>query len=168
MPASRHRGTPWYSSLTIDVLLRVFNNSIFHPFVASLIPLCLRAAEIPYSAPAFKNTVYWAIFVCIIHVLLPFNERIAYGKPRKVDFDEEVIVITGGASGLGRCLAEIYMLKGATVAVLDVQSAKGGNAVEGVAYYECDIGSPALVKEAWAKITEEVRTRFCSTWTDLG
>jgi hypothetical protein len=155
MPPSRTVGQAWYSSLTIDVFIKILNNSIFHPFVASLIPLCLRAGEVPYSAPVFRNTVYWAILMCVISILLPFNERLAYGKPRKIDHEEEVIVITGGSSGLGNCLAELYAMKGASVAVLDIKLVGDGQAVEGVKYYTCDIGDEASVARAWAEIVKE-------------
>lgn len=157
MPASRPTDQPWYHSLTLDLLLRVLNNSIFHPFVASLLPLCLRAAETPYSEPAFKNTVYWAIFICILHALAPLNERLAYGAPRAVENEEEVVVITGGASGLGKCLAETYALKGVDVVVLDVTNPKAAGVAEGVKYFQCDIGDRGVVKGVWGKITKEVR-----------
>jgi hypothetical protein len=152
MPATRSPSQSWYASLSIDLFLRVLNNSIFHPFVASLIPLCLRAGEVPYSAPVFKNTVCWAIFVCIVHILLPINERIAYGKPRELD-DEEVVVITGGACGLGKCIAELYALKGGTVAVIDVEAE---DRIEGVNYYTCDVGDAGAVNSVWERITKEV------------
>ena len=156
MPASRPPGTPWHASLNVDLFLTILRNSIFHPFVASLLPLCLRAAEVPYSAPAFRNTVYWAIFVCLCHILAPINQRIAFGKPRKVDWEQEVVVITGGARGLGRCVAEIYALRGATVGVLDVETVDGGREVEGVRYWTCDIGDVEAVERVWREIEKEV------------
>ena len=65
-------------------------------------------------------------------------------------------MITGGASGLGRCLAEIYALRGSAVAVIDIQDAEAGDSIEGVKYYQCDVGDVPAVEKAWAKITEEV------------
>ena len=156
MPASRPPGTPWHASLNIDLFLTILRNSIFHPFVASLLPLCLRAAEVPYSAPAFRNAVYWAIFICVCHILAPINQRIAFGKRRKVDWEQEVVVITGGARGLGRCLAEIYALRGATVGVLDVERVDESWGVEGVRYWECDVGDVDAVGRVWAEIEKEV------------
>lgn len=156
MPATRPRHKPWYSDLTIDLLIKILNNSIFHPFVASLIPLCLRAAEVPYSADAFRYSVYYAIFICILSILGPINERIAYGPSRKVDWEEEVIVITGGASGLGRCLSEVYAMRGATVAVIDITQVKVGDRVENVFYWQCDVGDMAAVARTWKEIAATV------------
>ena len=75
-----------------------------------------------------------------------------------MDLNEEVIVITGGASGLGRCLVEIYALRGATVVVIDIKSTKEEE-VEGAYYYNCDIGDGEAVKKTWAKIKEDVSCR---------
>lgn len=69
-----------------------------------------------------------------------------------------MIVITGGASGLGRCMAEIWALKGATVAVLDIKHGGGEAVVEGANYYQCDISDERAVEKCWAQITDEVRT----------
>ena len=66
-------------------------------------------------------------------------------------------MITGGASGLGRCLAEIYALRGSTVAVIDIQDAEGSNHIENVRYYQCDVGDMSAVANTWGQITEEVR-----------
>lgn len=153
MPVTRRPDQPWYHSLTIDLLIRILNNSIFHPFVAALIPLTLCAGGIAYWSNEVKNTIYWAIFICILHALAPLNERLAYGKPRHVEEEEEVIVVTGGGSGLGKCLVETYAMKGGTVAVLDVQVS---NKVESARYFKCDVSDPIAVETAWAMIKKEL------------
>ena len=134
--------TPWHAHLTIDLLAKVLQRSIFHPFIAWLIPLCQRAVATPYSHPAIRLTMAWAVVVCLFWVLAAVDRRVAYGLPRRVRFSEsdhagadgdvdaddeedededEVVVITGGASGVGRLIAEVYGLRGVGVAVLDVR-----------------------------------------------
>ncbi|RQM05409.1 hypothetical protein DH86_00001941, partial [Scytalidium sp. 3C] len=68
-----------------------------------------------------------------------------------VDLSEEVIVITGGASGLGLLIAEVYGMRGATVAVLDVRGLESGEA-RGVTAYKCDVGN----KEQVARVATEI------------
>ena len=105
------------------------------------------------------NTIIWANLISLITlVLLPLSNKLAYGPPRDIDHEEEVIVITGGASGLGRCLAEIWALKGTAVAVLDITGADEGAAVEGVMYLQCDIRDRRRVEECWALVKEELGT----------
>ena len=102
----------WYQYLTIDLVASVLNRSIFHPFIAWLIPLCLRAVTTPYEAPEFIASCVWASLVTFSLILGAVNKRIAYGLPRDVDWDDEVVVITGGANGLGKILAETYGMRG--------------------------------------------------------
>lgn len=147
---------PWHQHLTIDLLLRVANNTFLHPFVAWMIPLCVRARALPYTAKSFQLSVAYAALLTILYFLSMLNYRIAYGKPRKVDLSEEVIVITGGASGLGLLIAEVYGMRGASVAVLDVREVEKEE-VGAVEYYKCDVGnreelaivSKRIEKDVW-------------------
>jgi NAD(P)-dependent dehydrogenase (short-subunit alcohol dehydrogenase family) len=66
-----------------------------------------------------------------------------------------VIVITGGASGLGLLIAEVYGMRGATVAVLDVKELESGEA-RGVTAYKCDVGDREQVAKAAVEIERDV------------
>lgn len=81
--------------------------------------------------------------------------------PRQVDWDEEVVVITGGASGLGRVLAQTFGMRGASVAVLDVVKPREGEreGLDGVQFYECDVGDVKAVKGARGRIEKDVCSR---------
>ena len=41
-----------------------------------------------------------------------------------MDFKDKVVVITGGAQGIGRCIAEEFLKAGAAVCVIDKQQGK--------------------------------------------
>jgi len=86
-----------------------------------------------------------------LYFLNVLNRQIAYSKARKVDLSEEVIVITGGASGLGLLIAEVYGMRGATVAILDVKELESGEA-RGVTAYKCDVSD----KEQLAHVAIEI------------
>ena len=148
---------PWHTYLTIDLIAHILNRSIFHPYIAWLVPLCLRAVATRYDAPEFTAACVWASLVTALAVLGVFDKRIAYGLPREVDWDEEVVVITGGANGLGKILAEVYGMRGASVAVLDVEKPeKESEGLAGVQYYMCDVGNAAEVEKAKARIEKDV------------
>ncbi|KAL2055200.1 hypothetical protein ABVK25_004538 [Lepraria finkii] len=159
---------PWHAHLTLDLLLRVLSNTLFHPFISALLPLCLRALAAPYTSPSFITTSAFAICVSLYWILEPMNRRIAYGGPRKINWEDEVVVITGGLGGLGGCLAEIFALRGVEVAVLDIavartketkkdgQDVSDGEEKEGVRYYCCDVGDHEEVKTVWARVTEDL------------
>lgn len=95
--------------------------------------------------------IAWATIITLFWMANVINQRIAHGIPREVDLSEEVIVITGGASGLGLLIAEVYGMRGATVAVLDVNEMENTEA-RGVTYYKCDVGN----KEEVAKVALEI------------
>ena len=73
------------------------------------------------------------------------------------------MVVTGGAGGLGECVAEIFALRGVAVAVLDVVGVgvgigRDGEEREGVRYYRCDVGDYGQVERVWGRVVREVGT----------
>ncbi|KAL5089739.1 hypothetical protein Trisim1_005134 [Trichoderma cf. simile WF8] len=141
----------WFAPLSVDLILKVLNVTIFHPFICWLIPLCLRAQTTKWEAPPMVGAIAWAIFISAMWIASAVNQRIANGAPREVDLGEEVIVVTGGASGLGMLVAEVYGMRGASVAVLDVNEMENGEA-RGVTFYKCDVSD----KEQVAKVAVEI------------
>lgn len=69
------------------------------------------------------------------------------------------MVITGGSKGLGCCLAEIYAMKGAGVAVLEKHGGKGNEEEDGIKRYKCDVGVRQEVEQLWKRVVEEVSHR---------
>lgn len=68
-------------------------------------------------------------------------------------------MITGGASGLGLLIAEVYGMRGASVAVLDVRELENQEA-RGVEFYRCDVGDRAQVASVAKQIEQDVRLLF--------
>jgi NADPH:quinone reductase-like Zn-dependent oxidoreductase len=145
----------WAQPLSIDLLLKVAKVTILHPFVAWMVPLALRAQAMGWHNPAMHYAITYASFLTLLFFLGVLNKQLAYSKPRVVDLGEEVIVITGGASGLGLLIAEVYGMRGATVAVLDIKELESGEA-RGVTAYKCDVGDKAQVAKVAAQIEKEV------------
>lgn len=87
------------------------------------------------------------------------SHKIAYGMHREVDLTEEVIVITGGAGGLGLLIAEVYGMRGATVAVLDIADLESTEA-RGITYYKCDVRDKAQIARVAAEIERDVCITF--------
>ncbi|CAK1357600.1 putative oxidoreductase [Cercospora beticola] len=144
----------WHHNITIDLFARVLSNSIFHPFVAWLIPLCLRSLQAPYESVEFITACAYAGLVTLLWMLSVINKRVAYGIRRTVDWDHEVVVITGGANGLGKIIAQTYGMRGASVAILDIaEPDKDIEDLGDVHFYKCDIGDANAV----AKIGEAIK-----------
>lgn len=158
LPKSAERpDEPWHHYLTIDVIWYVLGYTLFHPFVAWVVCLCLRAQYTPYEAPEMRIATAWAICMTAIGIVGIASDRIAFGAPREVDLAEEVIVITGGVEGLGGLLAETYGMRSANVAVLDVKEVDPEESEEkGVVYYQCDVSDAKQVEAAAAKIVQDL------------
>jgi hypothetical protein len=158
LPKSHNRpDEPWHHYLTIDVIWYVLGYTVFHPFVSWVVVLCLRAQYTPYSNPEMRIAIAWSILMSAIGIFNIISDRIAFGSPREVDLSEEVIVITGGADGLGGLLAETYGMRNANIAVLDIKDMDQDEAEEkGITYYKCDVGDAKQVEAAAAKIVKDV------------
>jgi hypothetical protein len=144
---------PWYSLLSVDLLVYCANRTVLQPFFAWMLPLSLRAVTIPYSHISFQLTTIYASVITLLWVLGSWNRTIAYGSPRKVG--DEIVLITGGANGLGKVIADFYSMKGSSVVVLDIEEPKNDEE-DGVEYYKCDVGNSIQVKAVCDKIIEEV------------
>jgi NAD(P)-dependent dehydrogenase (short-subunit alcohol dehydrogenase family) len=68
--------------------------------------------------------------------------------------DGRVAVVTGGARGIGRRIAEVLTEHGARVAVLDVNPSD----LDGVLAVECDVSDPAAVEAAFVEIEARLGT----------
>lgn len=162
MPASNYPRPPqrdsWFAPLSIDLFVKVLKVTFLHPFVCWMIPLCFRAQTVRWEAPRMIGSIAWASFITLVWMAGVVNQRVAHGLPREVDLSEEVIVITGGASGLGMLVAEVYGMRGATVAVLDVNDMENGEA-RGVTYYKCDVGDKNQIAKVAAEIEKDVSWR---------
>jgi hypothetical protein len=155
----------WYHYVTLDLLVLVLSRSVFHPFIAWLVPLCLRAVSMPTTAVEFRGACIYATIVTAAWLLSALNQRAAYGRPRTLEWDDEVVLVTGGARGLGAIIAQTYAMRGASVAVLDVLDPKTIAADgaqeeerENMKYYQCDIGDAETVE----RVRDQVQNDVCS------
>ena len=149
---------PWHAYITIDLLAHVLARSVFHPYIAWLVPLCLRSLSYSYSHPHFRYACVYATCISVLALLRILDKRLAWGPPRKLNWDEEVVVITGGSGGLGKVLAETYGMRGVSVAVLDIREPEDqSEALENVRFYKCDVSSIEDVQKAKLAIERDVR-----------
>jgi hypothetical protein len=153
-PPSPQRDS-WFAPVSVDLILKVLNVTFLHPFVAWMVPLCFRAETMDWDKKPMIISLIYATAVTVWWVLGQINQRLAFGTAREVDLGEEVIVITGGASGLGGLIAEVYGMRGATVAVLDVREPENPEA-KGVSFYKCDVTDKARIAEVAKEIEDDV------------
>lgn len=80
-----------------------------------------------------------------------------YGRSL-MELKNSVAVVTGGASGLGRATVELYVSKGAKVAIFDLDRTNGAALAEtlgeAVVYHHVDVSDENSVQEALDKVME--------------
>src|SRR5579863_7955226 len=67
-----------------------------------------------------------------------------------MNFSKTLAVITGGASGLGRAVAERVIAAGGKAAILDLQEAAGQTVAQqiGASFFKCDVAVESAVVAA--------------------
>ena len=167
MPPLTQDALPWYQFLSIDLFLRVAKATFLSPILCWLYPLALRAQAFHWRMAPLRYGVAFAITVDVFWLLSLLNAQARNGRftakkniEKSANNDEneyidDVVVVTGGSSGLGQIIAEIFALKGISVAILDVKKPQmEGNYA--MTYYECDVSDPKAVEKISAQITQDV------------
>ncbi|GKZ83189.1 hypothetical protein AnigIFM56816_008275 [Aspergillus niger] len=146
--------------ITLDLLLTTLTRTILHPIPSYILLLCLRAQATPYTSVPFLIAFAYAALLTLIYVLSTLNQQLAYEAPRTVDLSNEVVVVTGGASGLGLLIARIYALRGATVAVLDIRGIADEEVEEmGLGgSYVCDVSDRGVLEAVVGRVKKELGT----------
>ena len=158
MPLQSVHQSPWYKRLSIDLFLVGSNELGTCAFFAWILPLMVLAREASLADRLLLTTTAVATAISVVWILSVINRRLAYGPARNVQLSEEVVVVTGGASGLGLLLAETFGMRGATVAALDVKSSQGE--ARGVTFYKCDVSERHAVESVAERINKEVSRPF--------
>ncbi len=163
--AAANQAKPWYRYITLDMILLILANSIFHPWITMVFYLSLAAIH-KHREPMAFYTLYYTAALAVVELAAYADRRITYGRHRTVDWEKEVVVVTGGAAGLGRVLAEMLLRKGVKVAVLDV-SPPDAEAEESMERWDLlwetvDVGRDEDVARAVARVVDEVCLFPCS------
>ncbi|KAG6817868.1 hypothetical protein H0H87_001700 [Tephrocybe sp. NHM501043] len=82
------------------------------------------------------------------------NQRGLVFGPGRFDWGEQIVVITGGSSGVGELLANTLAVRNVNVVVLDIQPIVTEN--YNITYYKCDVSKWEEVEAVSKKIIEEI------------
>ena len=70
--------------------------------------------------------------------------------------ENKIVVVTGGASGIGKHVVEGLLRAGAKVAVFDVAVENGVQSSSGAHFFRVDITDPDSVEQAVSSVVEEL------------
>ncbi|KAK1976875.1 short chain dehydrogenase [Colletotrichum cereale] len=157
---------------TVDALLRLLRATAFHPVVSLLVPCGLvlsglEASPIELGADRastkwvgpLSGKMRWALW-CVAFAWVMWLNRLSNRRAlnpalkSKADFSREVVVVTGGSTGIGAKLVRKLEVAGATVVVLDV-APLSYNASPRTSHIQCDISSSEDVRAAAKAVQDQ-------------
>jgi len=151
--------TQVFDPLDIDLVVKVLGNILLSPFFAFWIPLFYKAQGAAWDSSIVKSAGAYFAFVAALALIRWSSVRWRNGgtwllMPPRLDWGEQIVVITGGSSGVGQLLAETFAVRNVTVVVLDVNPIITENS--NIAYYKCDVSKWEEVEAVSKKVIEEI------------
>jgi NAD(P)-dependent dehydrogenase (short-subunit alcohol dehydrogenase family) len=77
-----------------------------------------------------------------------------------LEFDGKVVLVTGGASGIGRCCGELFARQGARVMLSDRDAPRGEEAAEGLGGRGHFLHQDVRDETRWAEVVDEVMGQY--------
>lgn len=144
-----------WDQLDLDMFIKVASHTVFSPFFTFFIPFIYKSTGLPWSDPTLQAFSAWFALMALIWLcrFVARKWRNA-GTSGLLDWEEQVIVITGGSSGIGALLAETLAMRQCTVAVLDVKPTKSEH--DNINFYECDVSDWTQVSAVAKQIKKEL------------
>ncbi|ESK95152.1 retinal short-chain dehydrogenase reductase [Moniliophthora roreri MCA 2997] len=161
MEQSQHNAdpSPVFDSLDIDLVIKVLTHTAFSPFFIFFIPVfyVFQGAKITDRIVVLSSAYYVAL--CIFWLgkwcsRLWRNQGNLLFAPKRFDWGEQIVIITGGSSGIGELLANTLAVRNVTVVVLDIKPIVSEN--YNINFYKCDISKWEDVEAVSKKVIEEI------------
>ncbi|KFA70430.1 hypothetical protein S40285_00596 [Stachybotrys chlorohalonatus IBT 40285] len=156
-----HQGFLPREGFCADVVLKLLRRTALNP--AFLLPFLLLARftkqgqDLSVLHPIALKRIRALFYVAVARVVggwLSAKSRNNWVTD-KYDWTKEIVVVTGGAAGIGASIVKLFEEQGITVIVLDVQPLTFTPSSK-VHYYKCDLRSPENVSAVADKIRAEV------------
>ncbi|KZT06430.1 retinal short-chain dehydrogenase reductase [Laetiporus sulphureus 93-53] len=151
--------SPIFDNFDIDLIVKVVMHTILSPFFTFFIPVFYYFQGMPWYHPVLLSS---AIYVMAVSAFWFFkwcsrlyrNQGSLLYAPAPLDWGEQIVVITGGASGMGELIANTCAVRNVTVVVLDVNPIVTEN--YNINYYKCDVSKWEEVEAVSKKIIEDI------------
>jgi NAD(P)-dependent dehydrogenase (short-subunit alcohol dehydrogenase family) len=159
MDYNDHDTSPIFDSLDVDLVIKVLAHTAFSPFFVFFIPVFCFFQGAQLTDPVLVISAKYYVAISLFWLLkwyakLSRNQGNLFFGPGPLDWGEQIVVVTGGSSGVGELLANTLAVRNVTVVVLDVNPIITEN--YNIAYYKCDVSKWEEVKAVSTKIIEEL------------
>ncbi|KAG5648850.1 hypothetical protein DXG03_000199 [Asterophora parasitica] len=133
-------GSPIFDSLDVDLFVKVLAHTLFGPFFVFFVPIFYIFQGAKVTDPLVLSLWYT-------------NGSLFFG-PGRLDWGEQIVLITGGSSGVGELLANTLAVRNVNVVVLDINPIVTEN--YNITYYKCDVSNWEEVEAVSKKVVEEI------------
>jgi len=140
--------------MDLDLLLAVASRTALSPSFTFLLPLFLRFQEVPTADAFFRFSVGWFLFTFVLWLARYLSVLWRNGSTKRIEWDDQVVLVTGGASGIGALLATTLALRSVSVVVLDTKKCHFDN--DNIHPFVCDISDPIQIEAVHPKIISQV------------
>ncbi|THH19793.1 hypothetical protein EW146_g1447 [Bondarzewia mesenterica] len=148
-----------FDNLDIDLVVKVLSHTAFSPFFIFFVPVfyIFQGGSIQ-DIQVLGPIVYW-VLLSIFWLVKWFstlyrNQGKLLFAPVPLDWGEQIVLITGGASGIGELIANTLAVRNVTVVVLDVNPIVTEN--YNIVYYKCDVSKWEEVEAVQKRIIDEL------------
>ncbi|KAM0252111.1 hypothetical protein ACHAQJ_007908, partial [Trichoderma viride] len=156
-----HKGLLPREGLCGDVILKLIRRTVLNPNL--LLPLLLLARftkkgqDLSILHPKAARRLKLLFYIALARGVSGwFSDKVRNNWVNdKYDWSKEIVLITGGAAGIGASIVKLLDEMKVTVVVLDVQKMTY-SASSRVHHFYCDIRSPENLAAAAEKITSQV------------
>ncbi|QRV76747.1 short chain dehydrogenase [Ceratobasidium sp. AG-Ba] len=157
---SRHfDSTLVFDQLDLDLVIKVINHTLLSPFFAFFVPITYKAQGLPWDSPIIQWSLVYVAAVTAFWSL-KFASRLWRNggswlySPERIDWGEQIVMITGGSSGVGALLANTLAVRNVNVIVLDLNPIVTEN--YNITYYKCDVSKWEEVEAVAKQVVDEI------------
>jgi len=148
-----------FDSFDIDLVVKVLSHTAFSPFFIFLFPVFFFFQGYKLEHPSILVSSAYFVLVSLFwffrwYSRLHRNQGSLLFGPGALDWGEQIVLITGGASGIGELLANTLAVRNFTVVVLDIKPIVTEN--YNITYYQCDVTKWEEVEAVAKKVIEEI------------
>ncbi|OBZ76728.1 Short-chain dehydrogenase/reductase family 16C member 6 [Grifola frondosa] len=150
---------PLWDAFDVDLVVKVLAHTALSPFFTFFIPVFYYFQGVRWSDPVFALSAGYCVAISAFWFLKWYSRlyrnqgSLLFGPPR-LDWGEQIVVVTGGSSGIGELIANTLAVRNVNVVVLDIKPIVTQN--YNITYYKCDVSNWDEVEAVSRRIVEEL------------
>jgi len=155
-----------YDNIDLDLLVKVANHSILNPAFSMWVPVTLLSQGYTSTSTPFLFSLVYFLVTLLVN-MLSWSSLVCLNKSwkqglagmmsmKRINWEDEVVVITGGSNGIGKMVVETLALRHVTVVVLDIEEPDFVQDWDDVYFFRCDVSQKSEISRTAERIRKEL------------